>query len=58
VGILATTFTSNYYPPIVDTYMPAFEVGPNNTFEIKIYFALSPYTNFSHSRYMHIKVVD
>lgn len=38
--------------------MPAFEVGSDNTFEIKIYFALSPYTNFSHSRYMHIKVVD
>ena len=66
--LLATTFTSNYYPPIVDTYLPAFEVqrnepqsaldDPTYTFTVRIYFSLSPYTDSYHSRYLHIKVVD
>lgn len=55
---MATTFTSNYYPPIVDTYIPAFICDANNTFLVRVYFSLSPYTDFNHSQYMHIKVVD
>ena len=55
---MATTFTSNYYPPIVDTYLPAFVCSANNAFQVRIYFALSPYTDSYHSRYMHVKVVD
>lgn len=58
---MATTFSSNYYPPILETYMPAFVVTKNNEdykFYCRIYFSLSPYTDFSHSNYMHVKVMD
>ena len=55
---MATTFTSNYYPPIVDTYLPAFICDADNSFSVKIYFSLSPYTDYNHSQQMHIKVVD
>jgi len=68
---MATTWESNYYPPILETYMPAFVIqkeGDGYSFvedntvvfgdTLRIYFALSPYTNLAHSKYMHVKIVD
>jgi len=38
--------TTNLYPPVLDTYMPAFVINGNNT-SCKIYFSLSEYNNIS-----------
>ena len=40
----------NLYPPIVDTYMPAFLY----TESCKIYFSLSPYNNFNDIKYAQV----
>lgn len=40
----------NYYPPVLDTYMPAFPVKVENNkekAEIKIYFSISAYNSYS-----------
>ena len=34
---------NNLYPPIVDTYMPAFTIDEEGKGTCRVYFALSPY---------------
>lgn len=36
--------TLNLYPPVLDTYMPAFVIDGNNT-QCKVYFSLSDYNS-------------
>ena len=43
----------NLYPPIVDTYMPAFLY----TESCKIYFSLSPYNNFNDIKYAQVVLI-
>ena len=43
----------NLYPPVVDTYMPAFTVTEN----CRIYFSLSPYNNIADIKYAQVSIV-
>ena len=42
----------NLYPPVINTYMPAFI----NTGNCKVYFSLSPYNNFQDIKYAQISI--
>ena len=42
----------NLYPPIIDTYMPAFLYNES----CKIYFSLSPYNNFKDIKYAQVSL--
>lgn len=44
---------SNLYPPIVETYMPAFL----RTQSCQVYFSLSPYNNFEDIKYAQVSIV-
>ena len=52
---MANTFSSGLYPPIVDTYMPAYLYG---TEHCRIYVTLSPYTTFLDNIPVHINIVN
>lgn len=43
----------NLYPPVINTYMPAFI----NTGNCKVYFSLSSYNNFSDIKYAQVSIV-
>lgn len=45
---------NNLYPPIVETYMPAFKTGD----KCKVYFALSTYNDLKDIKYVHITARD
>ena len=47
---MANTLTSNLYPPLVDTFMPAFV----RTQPCRIYFSLSDYNSESEIKEVHI----
>lgn len=49
--------STNLYPPIVDTYMPAFIIGEVNS-SCKIYFALSKYNSFNDIKSIWVSVVN
>lgn len=51
---MASTLISTLYPPMVDTFMPAFI----STKAASVYFSLSPYNNIEKINYLHVTVVD
>lgn len=52
---MASTLVSTLYPPLVDTFMPAF-VYTDDYAEVK--FSISPYNTKDKIKYLHISVVD
>lgn len=51
---MASTLVSTLYPPLVDTFMPAFI----NTTKAKVAFSLSPYNTADKIERLHITIVD
>lgn len=51
---MASTLVSTLYPPLVDTFMPAFI----NTTKAKVAFSLSPYNTVDKIKRLHISIVD
>lgn len=51
---MASTLVSTLYPPLVDTFMPAFV----HTEDAQVAFALSPYNSATEIQRIHVTVVD
>lgn len=51
---MASTLVSTLYPPLVDTFMPAFI----NTDPPKVFFSLSPYNTEDKIKRIHVTLVD
>lgn len=52
---MADTLINTLYPPIADTFMPAFV---NTSNEVRIYFSLSPYNTPEMVKKIHVSLVD
>lgn len=49
---MASTLISTLYPPVIDTFMPAFV----NTTDAKVYFSISPFNNSSDIQRVHVSL--
>lgn len=49
---MASTLISTLYPPVIDTFMPAFI----NTTDAKVYFSISPFNNSSDIQRVHVSL--
>lgn len=48
------TILNTLYPPLIDTFMPAFQYNQSAT----VNFTISPYNSYADIRYMHVTLVD
>lgn len=55
---MAGNFENTLYPPIIDTFMPAFDITEAEEKGVKVYFSLSSYNSLSDIYGIHVSLVS